>query len=139
MNFRQLMKADISWRVIDLIGHCFLAWFLPGHWWYQFIPDIFVPFLFLHGMVTGKLLPLDSKLVWLNNFMHSWFIAILWLAFGTYVRSSVLITGARLYILPDSLFVPLQSMVCLTVHFMIHLLWDSGTHRKDWNKKRLSL
>lgn len=120
MNFRSEMKLDFNWRVIDLIGHIVLALTLPGKWWFQFLPDIVVPFIMVHGLVTNRLLKENNFILMYHRWLHS-----VLLAFG--------------FLLGSYLFGYLQSGrtigLFIGCHWLGHVIWDGFTHKREWHKK----
>ena len=113
MTFRQAYRKDLVWRILDLAGHCTLAWLLPGLWWWQFLPDCVVPALWACSMVLNRPLPEESWLVLLNHVLHQWAIAGLLLSTAT-------ITGNRM-------------VWYIGIHWTAHLSLDFFTH-KEWKR-----
>lgn len=132
MTFRSVWRADIKMRILDIVLHCLLAWLLPGHWWFQSLPDVAVPFLMLHGVLTNRLLAADNWLVVLHlEFFHSWALAVGCLIGTGLVGGVVWLTDSDSALLPVGF-----GMFC--IHWLGHLLIDRFTHER-WNAYRESV
>jgi hypothetical protein len=114
MTFRETYKSDASMRVVDAIGHLGLALLLPGHWWFAYLPDVMLPFVFGVSLAKNKLLDKDNPFLRIHKFLHS----ELWLAvlcFG--IALGMIVTGYRRWI-----------GVWLALHWMCHCQLDLWTH-----------
>lgn len=56
---------------LDLAGHILWAVLLPGHWWYQFLPDVLLPYTFIRSLVSDRLLPEKDAGLFLHKFFHT--------------------------------------------------------------------
>ena len=114
MTFRQAYRKDLFWRILDLAGHCTLAWLLPGLWWWQFLPDCVVPLLWACSMVLNRPLPEESRLLNINRFLHHWVCPFL-------VWVVLLVSRAP------------HGFAFLPIQWAMHLLLDEFTH-KEWKR-----
>lgn len=114
VTFRKAFKKDIKWRLLDAALHLASVCFVPGHWWYQYLPDTLVPVIWLISMYRNRPLPLDSRLMVYGRRLHSFEVGI---------------TLATLVVFDASL-------VWLSVHWLLHLLIDSFTHESWENDLR---
>lgn len=70
MNFRTSYEADLPLRMLDLGLHVAAAVALPGPWWLQWLPEALSLPLWLHGMVTNRMLPQSSLALRLHRLLH---------------------------------------------------------------------
>lgn len=128
MTFIEIMKSDWKWRSVDLIGHMILALVLPGKWWFQFLPDILVPVLFMHGWITGRLITSKDNfvlrvLLLTHKNIHSVLMPVCFIlgAFiGYTVSHSTKVVG-----------------LLIGCQWLGHIIWDGFTHKLDWQKKAI--
>lgn len=111
-GFRSRWTIGLS--LIDLVCHVTLSLILPGPFWFQFLPDLLVLPLWLHGYLTDRMLPATNPFIIAHRSLHSiWPIVLLIsVAIFTPVDTSTLIALAGL-------------------HWAAHLLVDLFTHRGD--------
>lgn len=95
LNFRTLYRRDLQVRLIDLALHLTAAVMLPGPWYLQWVPDVLVVPLWLHGMWTGRMLPEDSAVVRAHHVLHSWIVPALLLL--TPVRAGYYVAALGLH------------------------------------------
>jgi hypothetical protein len=117
MEFRKLMLQDSKWRIVDMVGHIVMSIMLPGSWWMQFIPDVFVPVLMLKSLKSNKLLPDKHWAVIGNVAMHS-------------IIGSMSICVIVFVCTDDIRFASF-----MWLQWLLHIAWDSFTHVQDWNRK----
>lgn len=109
---------DKKWRIIDFIGHCTFALILPGHFYWQFLPDIFIPFCIIYSIVWNGYKPIEplekvssgSVLLKLHQSLHTIYAPVI---IG-------LLCGWNPFI------------QCL-----VHVVWDQLTHKEKWQRKSL--
>jgi len=106
-DFRQIVRWP--WRVLDFACHVTLALILPGHWWYQFLPDFLVTPIFLYGWITGRLLNEKNPVLRVHKFLHT-----VWPA-----------------------FIAIPFSLSLAVQWALHLVVDLYTHPEPEFKKEL--
>lgn len=70
-SFRLAWRSNLPTRVLDACLHIALAAFLPGAWWYQYLPDVLVPVLLIHSLMTDKWLAPSSPLLRASKLLHS--------------------------------------------------------------------
>lgn len=70
VGFRAAWRATLPDRILDLCCHALLAYALPGHWWFQFLPDVMLPEMWLHGMVVDAFKPSWSLPLAAHRFLH---------------------------------------------------------------------
>lgn len=117
MSFRRLMLDDTAWRITDMLGHILMAIVLPGPWWLQFLPDVFVPLLMTKSLVSDKLLPRRNWLVVTNVTMHN-------IGFMALTCATILVSTHAI-----------KFTLALTLQWGLHILWDIVTHVQTWNRK----
>jgi hypothetical protein len=118
MNFRTSLKKDIPLRIVDLIGHVCFAIILPGHWWFQFLPDVFIPMLLLHSILTNELMyEKTGALLW-HKFLHTIYGPIFLGCFGAIWSTPKI--GAM-----------------IGVQGLVHVIWDQLTHEQEYQKRSL--
>ena len=71
IGFRSVYKAELTYRLLDAAGHVLLAWLLPGPWWAQWLPDVFLPLIWAHGVLTDNFLPRSNVLLKFHRVLHS--------------------------------------------------------------------
>lgn len=101
----------------DIIAHVILAIFVPGHWWFQFLPDICNPILFSYTMLTDKLVDERNWLLRLHRFMHSLWLPLLSMFAYIVTRHTMILW--------------------LAVHWWCHVGVDYTTHPQKELKKKL--
>lgn len=106
-SFRPAYRASLCLRAVDLSLHATAAWLLPGHL-LQFAPDILLPGLWMHGMLTNRFLPQDASLLQLHRTFH----LRTWASFALF---------PLFYLWP-----------WLGVHALVHALIDRFTHGPLW-------
>ena len=111
--FRKSWLSDWRARSIDAICHLTLALLIPGHWWFQYVPDMLVPVIWLWSFKTNAFLPKDSAILIAHKLLHD-------LRFMALVTCFLVLIEAT-------------SLKWLTVHWFFHLVVDSFTHEK-WNE-----
>lgn len=114
-GFRGAWTADLKWRVVDVIGHAVLVFFLPGPWWLQWLPDMLLPVLWIHGMVTNRFLPPHSELINSHRSLHDPAVPLVLLWVGGVVHAQTLL------------------ILWVGLHWAGHVLWDRLTHQ-DWER-----
>jgi len=111
-SFRAAYRADIRMRLLDAILHLGAALLVAGPWWFQYVPDLVLPALWLRGMLTNRFEPPDSWLLQLHQSLH--------------LRSPhEAITF--LWLFACALLNPL-----LALHIALHAAIDLCTHSEEW-------
>ena len=114
MDFRSAFRSDIGVRLLDLTAHTFFAVTLPGSWWFQFAPDVFVPFLFLYSWRTNTLLSPKNPFVFTHELLHTLWIPLLLLVYG--------------------LLTPSMLLLFFSLQWAMHLLVDQFSHPRIFKK-----
>lgn len=110
MTFRMAWFRDWRWRLFDGMLHGLAGLLL--HSWFQWIPDVMLPCIWLHGMISNRRLPDDSVLLRIHRWLHSvYVVGGLWVA---------------------AHWSP--SAVPLALNWSVHWLIDSFTHAV-WHKE----
>src|ERR1700752_1562771 len=112
------LLKDIPLRIIDFIGHCTFALILPGKWFWQFIPDMFIPFCIGYS-------------VWVYGYNP--------------IMPVEKISGGSLFLKMHQLFHTIYLPVIVIALFgwqaglqcLVHIAWDQVTHREGWQRKSL--
>lgn len=117
-----------AWRrspfLLDVIGHIVLALILPGLWWLQFTPDIFVPIIWIYSFCTDRFLPINSFLVSQHRALHSIFPVVTFVVLAFWAFSHGETTQSL-------------ATCCAAIQWLCHILWDQYTHRASPFQKRL--
>lgn len=109
MPFRALYARNLRTRALDLALHIVCAVILPGSWWMQFVPDLVLPVLWGHGMVTDRFLPVGHPLLRVHRVLHLRHMHSLYLFL------------AAVFLLP-----------ALALHLAAHAFIDLFTHGEPW-------
>jgi len=117
MSFRVMMRRRWAISVADLSGHILLAVFLPGKWWYQFIPDVCLIAMVPISLRTDELLPGDVLLIRVHRVLHT--------------LIPVLVLIAAMIFTEDLLW------GVIGTQWLTHVLWDQFTHPEREFKKGL--
>lgn len=114
-RFRSAWLGTWPLGVVDFVLHALAAWLLPGPWWWQWLPDMVMPVLWLHGMATNRMVDDDNWLLQVHRMLHVRPPAvllgvILWVGTAGYVAAS----GA------------------LLANIAAHIIIDRLTHDERW-------
>jgi len=121
--FRRALLSDSYLRAIDIVLHSALALALPGHWYYQFLPDMLSPFLFMHGMITNRLLSENSFVLKVHKFFHT-----------AYIPMGIVFISPYVWIVDHKIF---YAPIYFWLHWLSHMIVDQFTHRNEWDRKSL--
>jgi hypothetical protein len=101
------------WKIglIDIVLHS-IAGLLIGKWWLQWIPDILLPVLLVHGFVTNRLMT-PNIITRAYRLMHT-----IWIPVVLLMMSFVAPTGL------------------LGIHWFVHVVIDQFTHPEPQFQKR---
>ena len=116
MGFRKLF----NWRysALDFVLHLGLALAIPGPWWFQYVPDMMLPFIFTHSLMIDGLLPETTIVVKMHKYFHTlWPVLILSILAGMMFDVQIALLG---------------------IHWGCHILVDQFTHpQKEFRKELL--
>ena len=112
MTFRAAYLQTVPVRVVDLACHAVLAVVLPGPWWWQYLPDVALPAVWVHSWRTDTFLGPSSRRLAAHRALH--------------LRGEV---GVAMLLV---LAVPWAVWPGLGVHWLAHVLVDRCTHDGRW-------
>lgn len=105
--------AALPRTLVDALAHLVLAVTLPGAWWFQYVPDIFVLPIWLRSATSGSMLPDGDVELQAHRVMH--------------LRQNVP-AGIALYV---ALALAASSPWVL-LHVLLHVMVDRMTHSEEW-------
>lgn len=70
VGFRSAYADTAQDRVLDVTMHLLAMAALPGAWWFQLLPDVVLPYLWLAGMWTDRFEPEWSLPLGLHRTLH---------------------------------------------------------------------
>jgi len=117
MRFRHLITSRLLLGIVDLLGHCCIAYIIGGHYWFQFLPDIFLPYLLAVSLITNKFIDEHNAVLFCHRFMHTIVPAL------TVFASACVLEKKMLFI--------------LSAQLVTHVFWDKLTHPEPEFKKDL--
>lgn len=118
MSFRNIIVNRWPIAVIDLIGHCVLAYALPGKWWFQFLPDIMLPFIFACSWFYNAKLAEDDPVLVVHKLFHTIWPVV------SYMLCFWFSSNDKIYI-------------AIALQWGSHVIWDQATHLDSNFKKGL--
>lgn len=120
-TFRRDWIRTVPYGALDIVMHAVAAFlWLPGPWWFQYLPDAVLPVLWLRSMATNRMAGDDDLWLQLHRMLH---------VKARYFHTGVLLwwllalaSGAALDV---NIFV-------LPLHVAVHKAIDWITHGEGW-------
>lgn len=107
-SFRSAYRATVRVRLLDLAAHLALALTLP-YGAAQFLPDVLLPGIWAHGMLTNRFLPRAHWALRMHRFLH--------------LRSR----WSVVYVLCLTIYAPWAAL-----HVLLHATIDLFTHTEEF-------
>jgi len=107
MDFRTLVKKGFWIRAVDFAGHVGIGLAL-GNVFAQFLPDMFLPFIWIRSYQKNKLLRKGDFVLRLHKFAHTIWPAVILLTAWALWRNPIVLSA--------------------TAQNFFHIMWDQITH-----------
>jgi len=119
-GFRSAWLRTAPRGLVDFMLHVAAAWWLPGPWWFQWLPDVLMPVLWLRSVVTDRMAAEDSSLLAWHRMLH--------------IRDRYFHSAAVFWWLATLAAWQLLGVhwAVLIVHVVVHAAIDRMTHEKGW-------
>lgn len=120
-TFRREWVSTVPYGLLDVVMHACVAFlWLPGPWWFQYLPDAALPVLWLRSMASNAKADEDDWWLRLHRVLHVksryFHVSVLWWWVLTLALAAAL--DVNVYVLP--------------LHVAVHVAIDAMTHGEGW-------